>query len=433
MGAGVAVKERRFCPKPHHALYAAAFLLDSAVTVALTTTPFFLYERVGGGVALSGLAGGLQMAAYAAACLVSSRYEPRTGTGLRWAMAGATGFAAAFCLMPFFPSAVFCVLASTAAFVFLALAWPAMQAWLGAEPDSDIRARRLGVFNVATSFGFATGPLLAGPLFDLNHWLPFALLAIIAAAVVALLGSLPAEHRPHELSADSAAFPASSFSGARYLVAAWCATLTANALTGMTRSVFPKRVEELASAGALHVWPWGVSPLSTVGPATAYSWLAFALSATAAGTFFLMGASESRRRYAMPSVFLLQAACAGGFWTLGRTESLVAMAFCFTMAGAATGAAFFQSMYLSLADPVHRHGRAAVNESMVGIGGCIGGVLVGQLAGAYGVTFPFRWTPLAIVLALALQSWLVYRARAERPKTSLGVRLPGVGSGPASG
>ena len=152
--------------------------------------PFFVIQHLNGGAALSGTVGAVQMAVYAFACLASAAMVSRARHPLVWAVGGVIGFAVVFTLVPWIRSPGLCIVAASAPFIGLALAWPAMQAWLGLEPDPEIRARRLAGFNTATAFGFTLSPLLTGPLYDAGFRLPFALLTVLCLAVAGLVLSL---------------------------------------------------------------------------------------------------------------------------------------------------------------------------------------------------------------------------------------------------
>ncbi|MBI5095077.1 MAG: MFS transporter [Candidatus Hydrogenedentes bacterium] len=395
--------------RPHQRMYLAAFLLDFCVMVGLTAMPFFVYDRLHGGAAMSGAIGAAQMAAYAVGCLVSSTFVSQFRGGLKWAVSGTIVFVLLFALVPLFRTPLLCGGMSTAAFLGLALAWPALQAWIGAESDPRLRAHHLAWFNTASSFGFALSPLAAGPLYDWFMPLPFVLLAATGAAVLILVVSLPEKRRLDATRADDDA--RSERQGRREagdgrLYAAWCATLTTGALAAVTRSVYPKRIEELVANRQLTLWEEGGGILDALGPATAYSWPAFVLSITMVACYFALSKAGDRGR----GTALLagtQVLAAGAFWGLGHTHSFIVMLLCFSAVGCAFGVSFFTSLYYSLADPRLGHRRAAINEGMLGFGGLAGGIALGQLAENLGFEAALHLTPLFVAAAIALQLLLL--------------------------
>lgn len=395
--------------RPHQRMYLAAFLLDFCVMVGLTAMPFFVYDKLHGGAAMSGAIGAAQMAAYAVGCLVSSAFVSRFCGGLKWATNGVIVFVLLFSLVPLFRTPLLCGGMSTAAFLGLALAWPALQAWIGAEPEPGLRAHRLAWFNTATSFGFALSPLIAGPLYDWSMPSPFVLLAASGVAVLALILSLPEKLQPVDTHADDAGdsnFQEQHEARNGRLYAAWCATLTTGALAAVTRSVYPKRIEELVAGHQLTLWYSNGGPLTALGPATAYSWPAFVLSFTMIACYFVLSKAGDRGRG--PVVLIgAQALAAGAFRALGHTQSFIVMLLCFSAVGCAFGVSFFTSLYYSLVDQRRGHRRAATNEGMLGTGGLVGGIALGQLAENLGFETAFHLTPLFVAAAVAIQLLLL--------------------------
>jgi hypothetical protein len=288
-------------------------------------------------------------------------------------------------------------------FLGLALAWPAMQSWLGGEPDPELRARHLTGFNTATAFGFSVSPLLTGPLFDLDYRLPFLALLVTGGLAIGLLKSLPLEEAPaaaEDAQDDKDGAPEISRG---LLYASWGAMLTANGLFAALRSVYPSRVDGLVGEGTLTLWgEYTPAWLSSVGPATAFSWLAFILPLATVATFAVLGRTRMwKTRFSWVVVSQLIAALAAAL--LGQAHSIAAMLLCFAVVGVNFGMCFFTSLYYSLADAAHKHRRAAINEGVLGAGGFVGGIGAGYAAGAVGLTLAFQWSPALVVIAIAFQ------------------------------
>jgi len=385
--------------------------MDFSVISLMTVLPFYVFNQLGRGAAVSGTIGGLQAAMYAVLCLASARYVARAQNGMRWAYVGAAGFVVFACLMPFFRSTFACGAMAALAMAFLAFYWPAQYSWIGAEPDLEKRSRHMALFNVAWSLGFTIGPLAAGPLYDLDFRYPFVAIFVLGVTLLVLLLTVPHE-RDYFAKAEGHAAPARQAhdrESERYLYLAWSATFACNFITGVTRTVFPKRVEDLVTAGELRLFAEADPlPILTVGPATKYSWLACCLSLTLMCMFIWMGRNKFWQHRAS---FLLgsQVLAALAFWVLGHTHSLVVMALCFAAVGANGGISFFSSVYYSVVNPRLKHTRSAINEGLVGAGGFTGSVLFGWLAGRYGIEMPFRWTPLFVAVLLGFQVFLIPR------------------------
>lgn len=398
---------------PHRRMYGAAFLLDFSVAVGLTAMPFFIFQRLHGGPTMSGTIGALQMAIYALGCLLSAGLVSRTRNGLKLALGGVAAFILPFALIPWVTSPLICGVATSLPFLGLALAWPAMQSWLGGEPDPELRARHLTGFNTATAFGFSVSPLVTGPLFDLDYRLPFLALLFTGGLTLWLLNSLPAEQAPAlDEDQDETREGAPEISQG-LLYASWGAMLASNGLFAALRSVYPSRVETLVGEGTLTLWG-GFSPswLHAVGPATAFSWLAFILPLATVVTFAVLGRTKKwQTRFSWVVVSQVVAAIAVAL--LGQAQSIAVMLLCFVVVGVNFGLSFFSSLYYSLADAAHKHRRAAINEGVLGAGGFIGGIGAGYAAGAVGLTLAFQWSPVLVFVAIAIQLILfkLYRNR----------------------
>lgn len=381
--------------------------------VGMTATPFFVYNQLGGTATMSGVIGAAQAAAYAFACLISAGIVSRAKNGLTWALAGLALYTVLFCLMPFFRNAFLCGAISTVACASLALVWPALHSWVGGEPDPAVRSRNMGWFNISWSFGFAVSPLLAGPFYDLDYRLPFVLLFALGTAAWILVRSMPHERSHFADATEEMLLARAEHDRASeiYLTCGWSAVLFANAFAGITRSVYPKRIDDLVAAGDLR-FLFESAPANVLAhaPATKYSWLAFTLAFSTAITFLIMGRTTGwRHRFSV--LFWIQVASALAFWMLAWTKSLVVMLACFSIVGVYLGVAFFSGVYYSLGNPALKHRRASMNEAAVGIGGFAGSLIVGYLAGHYGHAVSFKYTPLFMVAAIGLQVVLIHHGK----------------------
>ncbi len=383
--------------------------------IFITVMPFYVYRQIGGGAAMSGAIGASQAAFYALASFGSAWIVSRAKNGMTFAFVGAAAFGVFSCLFPMSRNPYVCGLFATFAMASLALVWPALHAWVGGEPDVHRRGVRMGWFNLSWSFGFALSPLVAGPLFDYDYRLPFLLLVTLCALCAVLLRSLPNE-KDHYLPASAellAARAGHDRASEMHLYSAWCATFVGSVLATVTRNVFPKRVDELVASHELRFLFEDVpASILTVNAATKYSWLAFALGVTTVICFMVLGRTR-RWHHNVTLVFWLEALAACAFWALGSTRSLAVMALCFVVTGAFAGVTFFQGVYYSMANPDHKHRRAAINEGLIGVGGFVGSIGFGCLAGRYGIAMPLHYTPVFIAVMMVFQIALLrYRHEA---------------------
>ena len=391
--------------------------------VVFATTPFFVFNQVGGDEAMAGVVGAIQMAAYAVSCLLSARFVSRARNGLHWALFGVSLFILLNCMMPLSPRFVWCGALSFFSFAALGLVWPALHSWIGAEPVVTRRARRMTWFNIAAGLGFALSPLIGGPLYDRDYRLPFLALAFIGVTIMLVIKSLPREtdhfRRAGGDQAGDQELGRPFAANKTTLLVAWCALFMANVLVGATRSVYPKRITDLVGSGQLSVFLERTPTAWTShGPATTFSWLASTLWITSALCFLVMGRTH---RWHNQTGFLLwlQVLAGGAAWTLGYAHDLGVMIVCFAILGGNFGAAFFVAMFHSLANHSDKHGRAAITEGVLGAGCFAGSIGFGYAARQFGVAAPFLFAPGFIGAALALQLLLLRRRRTNTSCTTL--------------
>ena len=405
-------------PGPFLRLYLAAFLLDASVMVVFTITPFFVFNQLGGDASMAGTVGAIQMGAYAASCLVSARFVNQSRSGLPWALGGTCLFILLPCLMSLWPRFPVCCILALFSFSALGFVWPALHAWVGAEPDTSLRARRMAWFSIAAGFGFALSPLLGGPLYDVDERLPFAALAFLGVLTVFLIGSLPPERlytrKKPERDDDGQPCRVAGAPRLERLVLAWSCVFAANILVGATRSVYAKHVIALLESGQLSLLPGG-GPFTGYdeAPATVFSWMVSAMWLTTVFCFLFMGRT-GRGHERMGLLISLQILGCFAAWTLGYARNLVMLVVCFSVLGADFAVAFFIAMFLSLADPEQKHGRAAITEGVLGAGGLVGSLAFGHCAGRFGVAAVFLYGSAVLgcttCLALLFRCFLVREA-----------------------
>ena len=398
------------------------FLVDASVMVGMIALPFFLLNHVpGGNAAMCGTIMALQAAVYTLTCIFGSGIVSKAKHGLNWAILGVGLFIAGFAVMPLYANAYYCGAVSVVAFLGLALTWPALHSWVGAEPEPNSRKRHMVWFNLSWSSGFALSPLFAGPLYDYDYRVPFAMLFGLGGLSLLLLLTMPRE-KDHFGTASAELLESRADhdrSSEMYLYCAWCATIVANALVAVPRAVYPERIQWLVEHGELRLLFEDVpAAFLTTDPATKFSWPASAM-AMATAVSFLVLAGTNRWRHRFDWLVIMQVLSAAAFFVLGQTRSLVLITLCFIVVGANHGLAFFSSAYYSLSDPAHKHRRSSINEGAVGFGGFVGSLAFGYLVGRFGYTLPFSLTPLfvavMVVVELMLLRYGMRRMRASKP------------------
>jgi MFS family permease len=399
---------------PVYRIYLAAFLLDGALMVGITALPFFVYHHLGGSTTHTGAIGSAQALVYAGFCLGSSLVVARIRNGMALAVAGAAIFATLFSFSHFSGNLVLYSIGVSVANLGMALVWPALHSWLGAERNTRLRTRRMGAFNIAWSMGLAVGPLLGGALYEIDYRLPFIAVFAMGAVSALLLWTVPPEtpHVPEPETPEVDRHERASLE--RLILSAWVANGLGWALVIVTRMVFPKRVDELVDANALRILFESDPPLLlTYGAARLYSVPAFLLSFASCAVFVLMGRTHWwHGRFWVLAV--LQVLAAGSIWVLGATHSYAVMLGCFALVGINCGACFFASTFYCTADPAQKHRRLAVNEGIVGLGGFVAPLGFGWLADTRGMAASFQWAPALVGALLLAQAGLLLWARSER-------------------
>ncbi|HOZ47811.1 MAG TPA: MFS transporter [Candidatus Hydrogenedentes bacterium] len=390
--------------KPHHRLYATAFLLDCALIAGFSVVPFFVMRQLGGGARMVGVVTAMQSVCYAIISLASSSFVARAKNGLTWARMGIMGYAIMFCLAPLSRNAYVYGAVSTFGSGCMGFVWPALWSWIGGERDPLVRAKRIAHYNIAWSLGLSLGPLISGPLYSIDYHLPFAFMFALAFLAWILVMTLPHETAHYGLPdvAGGRADPVDA-RGEAHLYYAWFANMIGWILVAACRSVFAKRVDQLFEAGRLVTFSERfLTDWSFPHAAVAFAWLVFMTNFSRMILFFLLGQTH-RWQYRFSLVILFQAIAACAMFALGYTESLALMMACCFLIGLNNGMGFSAAVCYSLSNAQRKHQRSAINESMVGAGGFAGSMGFGVLAGWFGVAMPFRWSFVLVVVAMAAE------------------------------
>jgi len=382
--------------------------MDFALSSAFTIFPFYIVDHLGGDAAMSGYIGAGQSFIYGVLCVTLSGFLARLVHPLRWAGLGGFGFGTLAALSPVAPTPLAFAGATIAGLSCLALFWPSMQAWLGHIDDPKERSRQIGWYNISWCFGLATGPLCAGPVYDyFGYHVAFAQVFIAAAVAGALAASLPSGGA-HKTAEQIAAIkpPSDAAWSEAHLYPTWLASYMGWMMVGVCRTILPVRIHELTEANSLII-PWQELP-SYAQAATTYSWLAFVLYASRIVISLIMGRTTSwRHRFSL--LIGLQVLAAGAFWVMGVTGNLAVFAMCCTVVGVNGGVSFFASLEYSVANPEHKSRRAAIHESMTGLGSSTGSVIFGFLAGTFYTAWPFQYAPVLIGTFLVAQMVMIRR------------------------
>lgn len=422
---------RRLTPEFQH--YVGTFLLQLAMMIAMTVIPFFTFQHLGGREWDAALAYGVQVLSLGVACLLSASFISVLRNALLCCLIGSVGFGAFYSTAIFAHSVVaFCILTGLAMF-FFALAWPALQSWLGSQRDAALRAKSFSYLNLSIGLSLTLGPFITGLLYGVDYRLPFlaALLLSLAAGIVLFI--LPHEHAyfaeaqvtyPTEPCATST--PQTDTGNDTYLYCGWLTNMLGWGITGAVRTVYAGRLDQMVQQGTLVVFSHSL-PLhvftAQLGPsaATLYSWMQGVLSLGFFLTILVMGRTV-RWQHQFGLVIVSMALLGAGIWLLADSHSLIVILLCHAITGAFTGFGYMSSQCYSTANALHKHKHLALNEGLSHSTGFILPLAFAQLGTWYGITWPFTHTSVILIAFVAFQFLSLRYARRNAATATLSAR-----------
>lgn len=169
-------------------LYAGAFFQSFFFGIWVVTLPFVI-KRLCGSDSDVGLCIGLGFGGYVSACLlgrfVLDRFNAKRivqcGAGVIVVTASATYLTVAAAEKGYLAGSaisVLTVLSGMQGFI-AAMFWPPLMGWLSTGHEGRQLNRRLGIHNVAWSFGALVGPYVGGYLVEVSSTLPFMICILI--------------------------------------------------------------------------------------------------------------------------------------------------------------------------------------------------------------------------------------------------------------
>jgi MFS family permease len=384
--------------------------------LGMTLIPFFV-KGIGGDERSVAIAYGVQMVALGATCLISAPFLTRVKNGLPWCLLGISGFGIFYAVAMFSPSPIFFFFLTGLAMCFFALAWPALQSWLGAQPDEKLRTKSFSYFNIAIGLGLVAGPFIAGILYDINYRYAFFAVFLTSALAGFLIFLLPNEKKYFGTVASDIADDVNSDADRNkinesFLYTGWFCCLLAWGLVGAVRTVYASQVENLVETSSM-VLLSQTMPLHTfgadgsIGAARLYSWMQSILSAGYFLCVVIMGRT-TRWQHRFGLIIVFELVVAATVWFLSTSSSLIAIMFCHVILGAFTGFGYLSSQCYSVANPLLKHRRIAINEGLANTSGLIVPLIFAQLSMSLGLLWPFSWTPVFMLGAIIMQFFLLH-------------------------
>ena len=408
--------------KPELQHYLGSFLLQTAMMAAMTLIPFFCFQHLEGKERSAALAYGVQTLSLGVTCFLSAPLVSKWKNGLLGCLIGSFGFGAFYFCASFTTSLIpFCVLTGIA-MCFFALAWPALQSWLGAQPDEQRRTKSFSYFNVAIGLGLIAGPLVEGPLYQMNFRAAFFAVCLLSIAAAVLLFTLPHEKQYFSSSvaspAEAPVRPASDASRASelFLYCGWLTNMLGWGITGAIRTVYAGRVNELVYRGQLVLLsaatPWHTFTARGTPAASLYSELQAMYSLGYFAAIVALGCT-TRWQQRISLVICFEACLGATTWILGNSRSLLLMLMCHSIVGAVTAFGYLGSQCYSAANPSFKHRRIAVNEGLAQSAGFVIPLLFAQFGIWYGLSWPFKHAYLLLGGFALLQLFSLRFARSQ--------------------
>lgn len=399
--------------------YLAMFFLQTSMMLGMTLIPFFIFDHLNGDALSVAIAYGVQSLALGVVCLVSAPFLTGVKNGLFWSIIGAFGFAFFYAISVVSPNTLTFFALTGLAMAFLALAWPAMQSWLGAQPDERLRTKSFSYLNIALGLGLVAGPIIAGVLYNMDFRLAFAGVFVLGIFSVLLIQWLPKEHEHFgiikNVTANHNNNSKTDTKNESFVYVGWFTAVLAWGLIGMVRTLYPKQIEELVTVGQMVLFSHGM-PLhvfgsgASVSPATLYSWMQSFLSAGFFIAALVMGRTICwQHRFWL--IIMVQMITGASLWLLAISGSLIVILISHLVIGLFGGFTYLSAQCYSSTNFKLKHRRLAISQGLQSSGSFALPLVFAQFATWFGLLWPFKVTPILLIGMIALQLFLLNYGR----------------------
>ncbi len=296
-----------------------------------------------------------------------------------------------------------------------ALFWPMLEAAIAEGASGRALSRRMGRFNVSWSLGDAVGIPLAGALYDVRPWAPFAMMALTAGVIMVIISmakrmEVAVVGGPGGELIDPEELETSPLINIRFTRAAWVGNFVGAGAVGVVRSIFAApAVDVFAMSGALYGLVVGTVNLSR----TASFWL------------LTHWRNWHYRLGIYMSMTMLMAAGMAGVALAALFPGPVGIAIVF-VSFAAVGFSFGMPYYSSIFYSVHTdalaESKTRLHEAVIGAGGAAGVLASGAagqltantalsagLVGTLATMSPFLMCSAAVVAGMTVSWGIVSR------------------------
>jgi len=383
-------------------LYASVLLMQLGNTAGVTGLPLVAKYRFDCSfwtLSFIGIAGPLT---YSASCLLLTRTLGRVSP-FKMMYAGMAAFGAVFTAALFVSSPQHLIVFSALQAVSASLFWPMMEVILAEGASGKSLSRRMGLFNINWSVADALGAAIAGVLYRV--W-PFAPFAFVPACMV-LTGVTVTLARRASSRSDSNGLPGDEHAPldmiARYRKASWVANFFGFGVTGVIRSVFAAAAKDIFKMS---------------GPV--YGLVIATFNALRTLTFFALGrhsAWQYRPRLFLAVNSLLGVGMAGTFIAafLPAALAIPAVFISFAAAGIGVGMTYTSSIFYSVSAHSTEDSKAHLHEAVLGAGAALFTAAAGIVTAATGSAL----SPLALCV-FAVAGGTAFSAAYLRPSRAGG-------------
>ncbi len=288
-----------------------------------------------------------------------------------------------------------------------ALFWPAVEAELASEADSQQLRQRVGRFNVSWSLGDIPGALVAGLAFDVSPTLPFLICTFVGVTISAFTSSVrmvasSAESRErHQQAIDGHRLPLNHRTF-------WKLALVANFFSAGVVSIVRRLFPDLA-----------VDVLRYSG--RQYGLLVMVVAVSRTVTFAVLERHHgwlyrARRFFGVQLLFPV------GCLIMVFARSYWVFVLAFALIGTASGFVYFSSLYYSVHGASRQAQRAGLHESILGLGSGLIPFMAGPsrlLTEPYwehAVRAPYVLAVALFAAAIAIQLVIYARSLARLPQ-----------------
>ena len=386
----------------HSRLYLMVTLVDMAAGAVLLAVPLRAIHMGAGPLLIGGL-GFNSTLFYISFCFLFGRLSDKWGRR-RIILGSCPVFILSFLVMGFSVCLYQLYLGLALLGIGMAMFWPSVEAWIAESRSKRPLLRRLALFNICWSLGWATGSPVGGFLFQVNLSLPFYFAVAIGIGVFFLSLREPKEIR---VVLKASSFQKMSFSGETdesgndlplppssfYLRLAWLANFTIWFSLAIIRYLFPK----FAVGMGIEPWLLGVFMGS--------------MACSQVLTFFVLGKTEVWHYRPFPLLFM-QGLGSVSFLLILLTNSLAVFFLAFILFGCSIGMTYSSSLFYSVDTLRGRGSRAGIHETIVGTGGLFGPLAGGIIAQNYSLKSVYLLAFMAILIGISIQIYLLAKRRA---------------------